>query len=67
VAWFATHHHDPAGANAPYDFSYLFAFHLGISEGAANLTLPDNPAVRIFAVSASSADQPIILAQDIYT
>jgi alpha-mannosidase len=53
VAWFATHHNTPQG-DAYYEYSYLFQLSYDLPKGAKNLTLPDNPNIRVFAVSVSS-------------
>ncbi len=53
VAWFATHHNTPQG-DAFYDFSYLFELTYDLPAGTKTLTLPNNPNIRIFAVSAAS-------------
>ena len=50
VAWFATHHNTPQG-DAYYEYSYLFQLSYDLPEGAKTLTLPDNPKIRVFAVS----------------
>lgn len=52
VAWFATHHNAPAG-DSFYDFSYIFQASFNLPAGTSELTLPDNPKLRIFAVSVS--------------
>ena len=53
VAWFATHHNTPKG-DAYYAFSYLFELTYDLPTGAKSLTLPNNPNVRVFAVSLAS-------------
>jgi hypothetical protein len=53
VAWFATHHHDAEGRNQAYDFAYLFAHVLEIPEEVRTLTLPQDEAVRILAITVS--------------
>ncbi len=53
IAWFASHTHNAEGKNEPYHYSYLFAYELDIPVGAATLTLPDNEAVRILAITLS--------------
>ena len=52
VAWFATHHNTPQG-DAYYQFSYLFQLSYDLPAGVKNLTLPDDPKIRVFAVSVS--------------
>ena len=53
LAWYCSHHHDANGANAPYEYSYLFAYPLDLPAGARTLTLPDNDHVRVLAVSVA--------------
>ncbi len=59
VAWYASHHHNAAGLNEPYQYSYLFAYALDVPKGAATMTLPVNPSIRIFAVSAVHEAPPV--------
>ncbi len=51
VAWVGTHCHDPAGANAAYAFTYLFAYQLPVPPDARVLHLPDEGAVRLAAAT----------------
>ena len=44
----------------PYHYSYLFAYDLDIPPGATTLTLPDNEAVRILAVTVSDEGPAIV-------
>jgi len=53
VAWYASHSHDAAGANQIYHYSYLFKFGFDRAPGARKLVLPNNPQIRIFAVSVA--------------
>jgi alpha-mannosidase len=53
VAWFASHNHAADGSNEPYSYSYLFAYALDLQGGAGTLTLPDNPRIRILAISVA--------------
>lgn len=53
IAWFATHRHHPSNGNEAYQFSYLFKYGFDLPDGAHALTLPDNPAIRIFAISVA--------------
>jgi alpha-mannosidase len=54
VAWFASHHHTKEGKDAAYAYSYLFAYDFNLPAGAKSIRLPDNDAIRIFAISVSS-------------
>lgn len=51
VAWFCSHHHDAAGENQPYEYSYVFACALDLPKGAKKLTLPKAESVYVFAAS----------------
>jgi alpha-mannosidase len=53
LAWYASHHHLADGSAAPYSYSYLFAYELEIPPGATTLTLPNNPNIRIMAVTVA--------------
>jgi alpha-mannosidase len=50
VAWFSATRHDPQKGNEYYRFAYLFKY--GFAAGTGNLILPDEPRVRVFAVTA---------------
>jgi alpha-mannosidase len=52
IAWFCSHRHTPTGDDA-YQFSYLFKYTLDIPQGAKSIILPDNPSIKIFAMTAA--------------
>lgn len=54
VAWYASHRHLGDKGNGFYQYSYLFKVGLDVPKGANKLTLPNDPRVRIFAVTAAS-------------
>lgn len=55
VAWYATHlHHDTL--NVPYQYAYIFKYNLEAGPANPVLQLPENDAIRIFAISV--ADNP---------
>jgi len=54
VAWYTTHRH-LANGDDPYEFTYLFRFELPVQEGATTVTLPDEPACRVFALTLSDS------------
>ena len=54
LAWFASHHHTPAGTNEAYAYSYLFAYEIDVPANAKTLTLPNNDQIRILAITGSS-------------
>jgi alpha-mannosidase len=59
LAWYCSHHHNAAGENVPYRYSYLFAYPLDIPSGAKTIVLPDNDKIRILAISLTE-DNPAI-------
>jgi alpha-mannosidase len=63
VAWFASHRHDAGGANEPYAYSYLFAYSLDLPPNTTTLTLPQNEAVRILAVTVANESDPVRAVQ----
>ena len=66
LAWYCSHHHDAAGKNVAYSYSYLFGYSLDLPRGARTLTLPQNDKVRILAVSVAQQDPGIAPAQPLY-
>jgi alpha-mannosidase len=66
VAWYASHHHTADGLNEPYQYSYLFAYPMEVSENAGTLTLPDNDKIRILAVSVAEEEPGLTPAQPLY-
>ncbi|HEY5138570.1 MAG TPA: hypothetical protein VIJ25_04545, partial [Methylococcales bacterium] len=62
IAWFCTHRHHPTAGNEAYQFSYIFKYGIDIPQGAANVTLPDNKAVKVFAMTISSNENDAIRA-----
>lgn len=52
VAWFCSHRHAPQG-NTYYDRVYLYKLPLDIPPGAKTLHLPNDPRVKIFAITVT--------------
>ncbi|SEF73027.1 alpha-mannosidase [Bryocella elongata] len=52
LAWYASHHHTAEGLNAPYQYSYLFAYSLDLPSNVHSVVLPTNDKIRILAISA---------------
>ena len=53
VAWYCSHHHNAAGENVPYAYSYLFAYAIDLPAGAKTISLPHNDKIRVFALSVA--------------
>ena len=66
VAWYCTHHHNAAGENVSYRYSYLFAYPLDLPPGAKTITLPDNDKIRILAISMADENASVQPVQPLY-
>jgi len=66
LAWYCSHHHNVAGENVPYRYSYLFAYQIDIPAGAHSITLPKNEKVRILAISVADEAPAVQPAQPLY-
>jgi alpha-mannosidase len=53
IAWFATHRHDPRKGNEAYRFSYLFSLRVPVPKNVEAITLPDDPRIKVFAMTAA--------------
>ena len=54
VAWYADHKRTSVGEDLPYQFCYLFRYAIDLPNGARTLTLPNDPHVKVLAVTVSS-------------
>jgi alpha-mannosidase len=66
LAWYCSHHHNAAGENVSYRYSYLFAYPIDLPEGAKTITLPDNDKIRILAISVADENAAVTPAQPLY-
>jgi alpha-mannosidase len=66
LAWYSTHHHNAAGQNVPYRYSYLFAYPIDLPGGTKTIKLPDNNKVRILAISVADENPVVKPAQPLY-
>jgi alpha-mannosidase len=66
LAWYSTHHHDAAGKNVAYSYSYLFGYGMDLPAGSRTIKLPNNPNVRILAISVANENPRIRAAQPLY-
>ena len=53
VAFFTTHLHNPAEGNEPYIYGYMFKYGLELPAGVRTVKLPDNPEIKILAMTVS--------------
>jgi alpha-mannosidase len=66
LAWYCSHHHNAAGDNVPYSYSYLFAYPIDLPDGAKTITLPNNDRIRILAMSVVNEEPAVKSAQPLY-
>jgi len=66
VAWYCSHHHNAAGENVSYRYSYLFAYPIDLPAGTKAITLPDNDKIRILAISVAEENAGVKAAQPLY-
>jgi alpha-mannosidase len=66
LAWYSSHHHDAAGKNADYSYSYLFGYAIDIPPGAKTIKLPSNENIRILAISVADENPAVTPARPLY-
>ena len=66
LAWYCSHHHNAAGENVPYAYSYLFAYAIDLPAGVKTITLPRNDKIRIFALSVADENPEVTPMQPLY-
>jgi len=66
LAWYCSHHHNAAGENVPYGYSYLFAYPIDLQPGAKTIQLPDNHKIRILAISVAEENPGVKAVQPLY-
>ncbi len=67
VAWIGTHRHSADGRNEPYVFTYLHKCVIDLPEGADSITLPEEPNLKIFAMTvADNPNEDTTAACDLY-
>jgi len=66
LAWYCSHHHNAAGENVSYSYSYLFAYPIDLPAGTRTITLPDNDKIRVLAMSVADENPEVRPAQPLY-
>jgi len=66
LAWYCSHHHNAAGENIPYRYSYLFAYPIDLEPGTKTIQLPDNDKIRILAISVAEENPEVKPVQPLY-
>ena len=66
LAWYCSHHHDAAGKNVDYAYSYLFGYVNDLPLGAKTIKLPNNGSIRILAISVANENPEVKPAHPLY-
>jgi len=66
LAWYSDHHHNAAGENIAYSYSYLFGYAIDLPAGTNRIKLPANDKIRILAISVANENPAIKPAQPLY-
>ena len=66
LAWYCSHHHNAAGENVPYAYSYLFAYPIDLPTGTKTIRLPNNDKIRVLAISVAEENPEVKPAQPLY-
>ena len=66
LAWYCSHHHDAAGKNVDYAYSYLFGYAIDLPANAKTIKLPNNESVRILAISVADENPEVKPARPLY-
>lgn len=61
IAWYCSHHHTPKG-DALYEYSYIFEYAFDLPAGAKSVTLPNDPRIKVFAMSVAQTGGERVLA-----
>jgi alpha-mannosidase len=66
LAWYSSHHHDAAGRNVDYSYSYLFGYTIDLPPGAKTIKLPSNENIRVLAISVADENPAVTPARPLY-
>ena len=67
LGWVGTHRHGARGENEAYVFTHVYRLRLDVPPGARTLTLPDDPRVRVLAVTAAANPNDAVVAAQPFT
>ncbi len=66
LAWYCSHHHNAAGENVPYAYSYLFAYRIDLPAGTKTIRLPNDSSLRVLALSVAHEEPEMRPVQPLY-
>ncbi len=58
VAWYASHHNEPGAGPAFYGYCQIFRAGMDLPKGATSVTLPNDPRVKLFALTVVRGTHP---------
>jgi len=56
IAWYGSHRHNSEGENDTYQFTYLYVLKMQIFPDSDEITLPNNPRIKLFAATVAASD-----------
>jgi alpha-mannosidase len=66
LAWYSSHHHDAAGKNVDYAYSYLFGYVIDLPPAVKTIKLPSNQNIRILAISVADENPEVTPVRPLY-
>jgi len=66
LAWYCSHHHNATGENVAYSYSYLFGYSIDLEPGTKTIKLPNDPKIRILAMSLAEENPSVKPVQPLY-
>jgi alpha-mannosidase len=66
LAWYCSHHHNAAGQNVDYSYSYLYGYVIDMPASAKSIKLPVSDNIRILAISVAGENPQVKPADPLY-
>ena len=66
VAWYCTHRHDSKNMNESYLFSYMFKYSFDLEGNEKEITLPNDPSIKIYAATVANDENIAMRATQLY-
>jgi alpha-mannosidase len=66
LAWYCSHHHNAAGQNVDYSYSYLYGYVIDLPATVRSVKLSDNDSIRILAISVADESSRVKPARPLY-
>jgi alpha-mannosidase len=62
VAWYSSHRRAADGSNEIYKYCYLFKYHVDLPPGAKTLRLPNDPRIKVLAVTVAHNENDAVMS-----